>query len=113
VIQLFYLEAAQKKIKIFLPIFFVKNESLREVLTVALEKGLVRIREKLDEWLKMKNWTHRQLSRELNCDESLVSQWHAKNPKEVSMRKIKAICRLTGLDVGEVVTFDRTIKSRS
>lgn len=74
-------------------------------------KGAFRITEKLSGWLDLKNWTKTKLAEELGCDESLISQWMNKDkPKHPSWQMLRKLCELTGLDISELLTFDRDIE---
>lgn len=76
-------------------------------------KGAFRITEKLTKWLELKNWTQRQLAEELGCDDSLISQWvHKDKPKHPSWQMLRKLCLLTGLDISELLTFDRDIEQQ-
>lgn len=76
-----------------------------------IEAGDFRLTEKLNQWLQLKGWDQRKLAAELGCDESLVSQWQAnKNPKKPSWQSLRKLCLLTGLDVGDLLTFDRSME---
>lgn len=71
-------------------------------------KGALRLTPKLKIWLELKGWDQRDLAIELGCDESLISQWYrANNPKQISSAHLKKLCRLTGLNVGDLMTYDR------
>ena len=73
-------------------------------------KGAFRITGKLQEWLKLKDWTQRKLVEELGCDESLISQWlDEKKPRHPSWMMLRKLCLLTGLDT-ELLTFDRDLE---
>ena len=73
-------------------------------------KGAFRITGKLQDWLKLKDWTQRKLAEELGCDESLISQWlDEKKPKHPSWQMLRKLCLLTGLD-SELLIFDRDIE---
>lgn len=75
-----------------------------------IEKGAFRLTPKLKQWLDLKGWTQRELAKEIGCDESLISQWYQeKKPKKVSPHYMRKLCLLTGLDVGDLETFDRDI----
>lgn len=72
--------------------------------------GAFRITQKLVDWMKLKNWTQRQLAEELACDESLISQWlDEKKPKHPSWQMLKKLCDLTGLDT-ELLAYDRELE---
>lgn len=74
-------------------------------------KGAFRITEKLTKWTELKGWTQRQLAEALGCDEATVSRWYdKKNPEHPSWQMLRKICLLTGLDISELLTFDRTIE---
>ena len=70
-------------------------------------KGAFKVTDKLKTWCDIKGWSQRRLAEELNCDESLISQWFS-GKKHPSWQMLKKLCWLTGLDVSELVTFDRT-----
>lgn len=79
-------------------------------------KGAFRITEKLTQWLQLKSWDQKQLADALKCDESEISQWcvgkkkdEIKNLKHPSWQLLRKLCELTGLDVSEVLTFDRSL----
>jgi len=73
-----------------------------------VEKGAFKITDKVKKWLDLKSWTQRRLAEELGCDESLISQWFdEKNPKKPSWQSLRKLCLLTGLDISELLTFDR------
>lgn len=76
-----------------------------------IEKGAFKFTEKLRQWLELKNWTQRQLAEEIRVDESLVSQWlDGTNPRHPSWQSLKKLCLLTGLDIADLMTFDRNIE---
>ncbi|HEY9874599.1 MAG TPA: helix-turn-helix transcriptional regulator [Candidatus Obscuribacterales bacterium] len=76
-----------------------------------VEKGAFRLTEKLRQWLELKGWTQRELATELKVDESLISMWLDKdNPRHPSWQQLKKVCLLTGLDISELMTFDRNIE---
>lgn len=76
-----------------------------------VEKGAFRITAKLQQWLDLKGWDQQRLAREINCDPSLISQWKKENkPKFVTRPYLRKLCLLTGLDVGDLITFDRNIE---
>lgn len=76
-----------------------------------IETGAIKLTNKLDQWLELKGWTQRKLAEEIDCDDSLVSQWfNYKNPKPISNHYLKKLCLLTGLDVGDLLTFDRELE---
>lgn len=78
-----------------------------------VEAGSIRLTEKLKMWLQVKGWTQRDLASALNCDESLVSQWlDRRSEKHPSWKKLKEICAMTGLDIGDLMTFDRGITTK-
>jgi len=72
--------------------------------------GAFRLTEKLNEWLRIKDWTQRQLAEALGCHETEISQWFTKKPKHPSWQILRKICLLTGLDISELLTFDRNIE---
>ena len=78
-------------------------------------KGAFRVTEKLTKWQELKGWTNRELAEALGCDDSEISQWcvgktDVKNLKHPSWQMLRKICLLTGLDVSELLTFDRSIE---
>lgn len=74
-------------------------------------KGAFRLTEKLNLWLELKGWSQRDLAREIGCDESLISQWsHTRHPKAISSSYLRKLCLVTGLDVGDLITFDRNLE---
>lgn len=74
-------------------------------------KGAFRLTVKLDQWLKLKGWSQRELAVQINCDESLISQWNqGSNPKQISWTFLKKLCLVTGLDVGDLIEFDRNVE---
>lgn len=79
-----------------------------------VEKGSFKLTEKLTQWLALKGWTQRQLASELRIDESLVSLWlDQENPRHPSWQQLKKICLLTGLDISDLMTFDRDIQNQA
>jgi transcriptional regulator with XRE-family HTH domain len=74
-------------------------------------KGAFRITKKLTLWLELKGWTQRQFAEALGCDETAVSHWlDEKKPEHPSWQMLRKICLLTGLDISELLTFDRSIE---
>jgi transcriptional regulator with XRE-family HTH domain len=81
-------------------------------------KGAFRITDKLTKWIELKNWTQTQLAEALSCDNSEISQWcvgktdpkDLKNLKHPSWQLLRKLCLLTGLDISELLTFDRNIE---
>lgn len=74
-------------------------------------KGAFRITEKLKGWIDLKGWSIEQLAAELGCDGSLISQWMRRDkPKHPSWQMLRKLCLLTGLDISELLTFDRDIE---
>lgn len=69
----------------------------------------------LENWLDLKNpkWTQRRLAEEIGRDESTISKWFAdKNPQHPSWNELILLCLLTGLDVGDLITFDRNLNNK-
>ena len=76
-----------------------------------IENGAFKITDKLKQWLELKEWDQRKLADELKFDESLISQWLSEDkPKKPSWQALRKLCLLTGLDVSELITFDRNLK---
>jgi len=87
------------------------QSNMEKNVYMLVEKGAFKFTDKLKKWLDLKGWTQRELAKEIDCDESLVSQWfNEKNPKTVSRNYLRKLCLLTGLDVGELITFDRDLE---
>jgi transcriptional regulator with XRE-family HTH domain len=76
-----------------------------------VETGAIKLTDKLRQWLEIKGWTQRQLSEELRIDETLISLWFDKtSPRRPTWQQLKKVCLLTGLDIGDLMTFDRNIQ---
>lgn len=74
-------------------------------------KGAFRITDKLNSWLHLKGWGAKELADELNCSISLVCHWTNKEkPRHPSWQMLRRLCLLTGLDVSQLLTFDRDIE---
>ncbi len=75
-----------------------------------VETGSIKLTDKLSEWLEKNDWSQRKLAKALKVNESLISFWLDKdNPRKPSWRQLTKLCLLTGLDIGELMTFDRSI----
>ena len=62
--------------------------------------------QKLKQWMKIKGWTQRRLAKEMGYHEtdlSVVLNGH----KPPSWAMLKKLCLLTGLDVGDIITYQR------
>lgn len=73
--------------------------------------GRFEITEKLKEWLRLKEWTNKKFAEELRpflsyVDETLVSRWLS-SERIPTQSQQAAICWVTGLDVGDYITFKR------
>ena len=70
-------------------------------------EGNIKVSGKLQDWLALKGWTRRQLAKELNCDEAIISRWFDdKKPSHPSWQMLRKLCLLTGLDM-ELLVFER------
>lgn len=73
--------------------------------------GAIRVKTKILEWIKLKEWTQGQLAEALGCHESDIANWFSdKNPRHPSWQMLRKICLLTGFDVGDILIFDRSIE---
>jgi len=73
--------------------------------------GAIKVKEKILEWMRLKDWTQKQLAEALECHESEIASWFSeKNPRHPSWQMLRKICLVTGFDVSEIVTFDRNIE---
>ncbi len=72
--------------------------------------GAIKVREKILEWAKLKEWTQSQLAEALGSHDSEIANWFSdKNPRHPSWQMLRKICLLTGFDIGDILTFDRNI----
>lgn len=79
-----------------------------------VEIGSIRLTDKLRDWLELKEWTQKRLAAALKVDESTVSHWFDKeNPRHPTWKQLIKLCVLTGLDIGDLMTFDSTITKGS
>lgn len=69
-------------------------------------KGAFKTKNTLQEWLKIKGWTQRDLAAEIPCDETLISLILT-GSRHPSWQMLRRLCFLTGLDVGDIIYFDR------
>ncbi len=75
-------------------------------------KGAFRVTSNLKQWCAIKNWSQEKLAKELQCDKSLISQWFS-GKRHPSWQMLGKLCWMTGLDVSDLITFDKTPKKRS
>jgi len=76
---------------------------------MVIEQGDYKINPKIKEWLKLKGWDQRELANQINCHESLVSQWfNEEKPKKPSWNYARKLALMSGFD--DVIIFDRNIK---
>ncbi len=77
-----------------------------------MAKGAFRLnKENLKRWMDIKEWDQSRLAEELKCDPAQVSRWFSdSSPEHPSWQMLRKICWLTGLDISELITFDRTIE---
>jgi DNA-binding Xre family transcriptional regulator len=68
--------------------------------------GAFKLTDKIQQWLNIKGWTQREFSKELGVDESYISQIFS-GEKHLSWQMLRKFCTLTGLDVGDIIYFDR------
>lgn len=75
-------------------------------------KGDIRVKEEaLMGWAQIKGLNQQGLAKVLGCDDSEVSAWFSKkNPRVPSRQMQRKICFLTGFDIGDFLTFDRSIE---
>lgn len=67
-------------------------------------------KEKIEAWLKCREWNQKQLAESLNYDESILSKI-INGEMEPSKQLMRKIMLLTGLDLA-VFTFDRNRESQ-
>lgn len=78
-----------------------------------MTNGAFKVTEKLLQWSELKGWTQRQLAEALNYDEAAVSRWFDKeSPEHPSWQMMKKLCLLTGLNIGDLLTFDRVAEQK-
>lgn len=76
-----------------------------------VESGAIKLTDKLKQWLELKGWTQKKLAEELKVDETAVSFWLDKdNPRHPTWQQLRKLCLITGLDIGDLMTFDRNIQ---
>jgi len=82
-------------------------------------KGAFKVTDKLEQWMKLKGWNQRQLAKELDYDEAAIARWLPKKkedeektkiPEHPSWQMLRKLCILTGLDIGDLLTFDKDIE---
>lgn len=76
-----------------------------------VEAGAIKITEKLTQWLELKGWTQSELAEQLNIEKSVISMWLDKeSPRHPTWLQLRRLCSLTGLDIGDLLTYDRNIE---
>ena len=70
-------------------------------------RGRFRLTDKLQRWLDLKGWSRKKFAAELNTHESTLSEIFS-GKRQFTWNMLAKICDLTGLDVGDIVYFDRT-----
>jgi transcriptional regulator with XRE-family HTH domain len=66
----------------------------------------------LSVWLTKKNWEQQDLAKALNCDESLISKWRS-GEKHPSWQKLARLCDMTGLDIGDLLKFEKNYTAKT
>lgn len=72
--------------------------------------GAIVLTPKLSQWLELKGWEQKDLAQEIGEDRTLVSMWFNGKRTPTDRQKMK-LCLITGLDIGDLFTFDRTLKN--
>lgn len=68
--------------------------------------------EVIEKWLKLNNWTRQQFADVLEVTPEFVSMLLS-GKRFPSMNTLEAICRITGLDSGTIMVFDRNSANSS
>lgn len=69
----------------------------------------IRATDKLKKWLDLKEMSQRDLANQMNVKESFLSQILS-GTKHPSFQMLRKIYLITGLNIGDVIEFTRTIK---
>lgn len=70
---------------------------------------MIKVTNKIDQWLTLKGWTRRELAKHLGMSEVMISVILSDKQKP-TWRFIESVCELTGLDIGDIVRYERVKK---